>query len=106
MLTILTCPPHILTFKNDPQPHVPGSESLTQPQLLPLDMKELEVFRYRVQDAAKSVTTKAVHEARLKDLKMELLTSKRLAEHFEVSWRVARSRRPRRSPALRHHVCV
>ena len=74
------------------QPHVPGSESLTQPQLLPLDMKELEVFRYRVQDAAKSVTTKAVHEARLKDLKMELLTSKRLAEHFEVRERLSGSR--------------
>ena len=67
-----------------PRSGAPGAEQRVQPTLLPLDMGELEVFRYRVTDAAKSVTGKAVHEARLKDLKLELLTSKRLAEHFEV----------------------
>lgn len=46
------------------------------------DMKQIEGFRYRCQDAVRSVTGASVKEARLKDLKRELVASERLKTFF------------------------
>ncbi|KAF8347774.1 P-loop containing nucleoside triphosphate hydrolase protein [Amanita rubescens] len=47
------------------------------------DMKQVEGFRYRMQDALRSVTRSAIKEARIKELKNEILNSDKLKAHFE-----------------------
>lgn len=47
------------------------------------DNKQIEAFRYRMEDALRSVTKHAIREARVRELKHELLTSDRLKAHFE-----------------------
>ncbi|XP_008323390.1 putative ATP-dependent RNA helicase DDX56 [Cynoglossus semilaevis] len=46
-------------------------------------MEEIEGFRYRCRDAMRSVTKQAVKEARLKEIKQELLNSEKLKTYFE-----------------------
>ncbi|XP_065921026.1 probable ATP-dependent RNA helicase DDX56 isoform X2 [Dysidea avara] len=57
-------------------------------------MSEIEGFRYRAKDALSAVTKTAVRQARLKEIKTELLTSDRLKTHFEDN--------PRDLQILRH----
>ncbi|KAH3678987.1 hypothetical protein WICMUC_001301 [Wickerhamomyces mucosus] len=47
------------------------------------DMKQVEGFRYRSEDAFRSVTQVAIREARIKEIKSELLTNEKLKRHFE-----------------------
>ena len=47
------------------------------------DMAKLEGFRYRLADALRSVTNGAVREARLRELRQELIRSEKLKRHFE-----------------------
>ncbi|KAB5594799.1 ATP-dependent RNA helicase [Ceratobasidium theobromae] len=47
------------------------------------DMAQVEAFRYRMEDALRAVTRAAVREARIKELKAELLNSEKLKTHFE-----------------------
>lgn len=47
------------------------------------DMKQVEGFRYRAEDAFRSVTAVAVREARIKELKNELLNSDKLKRFFD-----------------------
>ncbi|KAJ7576894.1 P-loop containing nucleoside triphosphate hydrolase protein [Mycena floridula] len=47
------------------------------------DMKQVEAFRYRMEDALRSVTRSAIKEARIKELKTEILNSEKLKAHFE-----------------------
>ncbi|CDR43235.1 CYFA0S11e02124g1_1 [Cyberlindnera fabianii] len=47
------------------------------------DMKQVEGFRYRAEDGFRAVTAVAVREARVKELKQELLTNEKLKRHFE-----------------------
>ena len=47
------------------------------------DNKQLDNFRYRMDDSFRSITQTAVREARLKEIKMELMTSEKLKRHFE-----------------------
>ncbi|KAF5355336.1 hypothetical protein D9758_006059 [Tetrapyrgos nigripes] len=47
------------------------------------DMKQVEAFRYRMEDALRSVTRSAIKEARIKELKTEILNSDKLKAHFE-----------------------
>lgn len=47
------------------------------------NMKQVEAFRYRMEDALRSVTRIAIKEARIKELKSEILNSDRLKAHFE-----------------------
>ena len=54
-----------------------------QPTPLDFDLKELEGFRYRVEDVCRAVTRTAVRETRAAELKAELLNSERLSSHFE-----------------------
>lgn len=42
------------------------------------DMKQVEAFRYRMEDALRAVTRNAIKEARLKELKAEILNSDKL----------------------------
>jgi ATP-dependent RNA helicase DDX56/DBP9 len=47
------------------------------------DKKHLDPFRYRLADALRAVTRMAVREARVRELRIELLTSDKLKRHFE-----------------------
>ena len=42
------------------------------------DMKQVEAFRYRMEDALRAVTRTAIKEARIKELKTEILNSDKL----------------------------
>ncbi|KAM9456560.1 putative ATP-dependent RNA helicase DDX56 [Clarias gariepinus] len=57
-------------------------------------MEEIEGFRYRCRDAMRSVTKQAVKEARLKEIKQELLNSEKLKMYFDDN--------PRDLQLLRH----
>ncbi|KAF8786957.1 probable ATP-dependent RNA helicase DDX56 [Argiope bruennichi] len=57
-------------------------------------MEELEGFKYRARDAFRAVTKIAVREARLKEIKSELLNSRNLKPYFEDN--------PRDLQILRH----
>ncbi|GAB6023312.1 putative ATP-dependent RNA helicase ddx56 [Chamberlinius hualienensis] len=57
-------------------------------------MEEIEAFKYRAKDALRSVTTIAIREARLKEIKKELLESQKLKSYFEDN--------PRDLQVLRH----
>ncbi|KAJ3156781.1 ATP-dependent DNA/RNA helicase [Geranomyces michiganensis] len=48
-----------------------------------VDMKQVEGFRYRAEDALRAVTRTAVKEARMKELRIEILNSEKLKAHFE-----------------------
>ncbi|KAK7056296.1 ATP-dependent DNA/RNA helicase [Paramarasmius palmivorus] len=47
------------------------------------DMKQVEAFRYRMEDALRAVTRSAIKEARIKEMKVEILNSDKLKAHFE-----------------------
>lgn len=47
------------------------------------DMAQVDAFRYRMNDALRSVTRVAVHEARAREIKQELVKSDKLRKHFE-----------------------
>jgi ATP-dependent RNA helicase DDX56/DBP9 len=57
-------------------------------------MDEIEGFRYRARDVLRSITTVAIKEARLKEIKNELLNSDKLKSYFEEN--------PREAQMLRH----
>ncbi|KIV82147.1 hypothetical protein PV11_04275 [Exophiala sideris] len=47
------------------------------------DMTQVDAFRYRMNDALRAVTRPAVHEARAREIKQELIKSEKLRKHFE-----------------------
>ncbi|PWN49776.1 DEAD-domain-containing protein [Violaceomyces palustris] len=47
------------------------------------DAKQVEGFRYRMEDALRSVTRAGIREARIKEIKQEILNSEKLKAHFE-----------------------
>ena len=47
------------------------------------DSSSVEGFRYRVGDTLKSITKALIREARIKELKSEILTSSKLQSHFQ-----------------------
>lgn len=57
-------------------------------------MEEIEGFRYRAQDALRAVSKPAVKEARLKEIKSEILNSEKLKAYFDDN--------PRDLQVLRH----
>lgn len=50
---------------------------------LPMQMSDVERFRYRVDDVSSGLTKKAVNEYRARELQMEVLNSEKLQEYFE-----------------------
>ncbi|XP_054043678.1 probable ATP-dependent RNA helicase DDX56 isoform X1 [Rissa tridactyla] len=69
-----------------------NGESMLQPYKF--SMEEIEGLRYRCRDAMRSVTKQAVKEARLREIKDELLNSEKLKVYFEDN--------PRDLHVLRH----
>lgn len=57
-------------------------------------MDEIEGFRYRARDVLRSITSIAIKEARLKEIKNELLNSEKLKAYFNEN--------PREAQILRH----
>lgn len=57
-------------------------------------MNEIEGFRYRARDVLRSITSIAIKEARIKEIKNELLNSVKLKSYFEEN--------PREEQILRH----
>lgn len=47
------------------------------------DMKQVEAFRYRMDDALRAVTRTAIRAARTREIRQELLKSEKLRRHFE-----------------------
>ncbi|XKL69309.1 hypothetical protein PGB90_007078 [Kerria lacca] len=58
------------------------------------NLEEVDGFRYRARDAWRAVTRIAVREARLKEIKQEILNSKKLKRYFQEN--------PRDLQSLRH----
>ncbi|ORX68755.1 DEAD-domain-containing protein [Linderina pennispora] len=54
-------------------------------EILPykFDMAQVDGFRYRANDAMRSVTKTSIREARIKEIKQEILNSEKLKAHFE-----------------------
>jgi hypothetical protein len=48
------------------------------------DMAQVDAFKYRVNDALRAVTKSAIKEARLKEIKQEILNSEKLKVIFIV----------------------
>lgn len=59
------------------------STKQTQPCPLDFDLRDIEGFRYRVEDVSRAVTRMAVRETRAAELRAEILNSERLQSHFE-----------------------
>jgi ATP-dependent RNA helicase DDX56/DBP9 len=57
-------------------------------------MDEIEGFRYRARDVLRSITTVLIKEARIKEIKNELLNSEKLKSYFDEN--------PREEQILRH----
>jgi ATP-dependent RNA helicase DDX56/DBP9 len=68
---------------NDLPRDVPPPEFQPQPSPLDFNLKEIEGFRYRVEDVSRAVTRTAVREARAAELRAEILNSDRLQNHFD-----------------------
>lgn len=59
-----------------------GPQVQLQPTPLDFDLREIEGFRYRVEDVGRAVTKIAVKETRAAELRAEILNSERLQSHF------------------------
>lgn len=70
------------------------AEGNSQPSELPFDIREVYSFKYRVDNVKQTITRKAIKEARLAELKQEMINSERLRAHFEDN--------PRDLQVLRH----
>lgn len=54
-----------------------------QLQKLTFQMEQVEAFRYRVEDCVRGITNAMVLDARLKDVKREMMASEKLKEYFD-----------------------
>ncbi|KAJ3753429.1 ATP-dependent RNA helicase dbp9 [Lentinula raphanica] len=71
------------------------------------DMRQVEAFRYRMEDALRAVTRVAVREARVRELKEEVVNSVRLKAHFEdnpLDLEYLRHDRPLRPTRVQPHM--
>lgn len=73
-------------------------ESRKQPKALSINTKELDGFRYRVEDTLRSVTATAVKEFRTAELKREVVNSAALKDYF--------TRNPNDLKILRHDKSI
>merc|ERR1712146_146819 len=77
--------PHSQAGKNTLLTDAAGNntnDSMLQPSFLSFDLRELEGFRYRIDDMKKCVSKAAVRDARLAEIKQELVNSEALQSHF------------------------
>ncbi|KAF1988833.1 ATP-dependent RNA helicase DBP9 [Aulographum hederae CBS 113979] len=71
------------------------------------DMKKLDGFRYRMVDALRAVTSMAVKNARIRELRQELIKSEKLKRHFEENPEELQHLRhdgELRSARIQHHL--
>ena len=61
---------------------IPTEQVQLQPTPLDFDIREVEGFRYRVEDVSRAVTKTAVRETRAAELRAEIMNSERLQNHF------------------------
>jgi len=59
-----------------------SNNALPQPSPLNFDLKDIEGFRYRVEDVRRAVTKSLLRETKLGELKAEILNSDRLQSYF------------------------
>jgi ATP-dependent RNA helicase DDX56/DBP9 len=72
------------SVENAAQPSADGGvQEQSQPSPLDFDLREIEGFRYRVEDVSRAVTKTAIKETRAAELRAEILNSDRLQSHFE-----------------------
>ena len=57
---------------------------------LPLNLKDIECFRYRVEDVSRGVTKRAIAAMRARELQREALHSAKLKAHFQENPQVCR----------------
>ncbi|NWH56300.1 DDX56 helicase, partial [Geococcyx californianus] len=84
-----------------------GENGETMLQPYKFSMEEIEGLRYRCRDAMRSVTKQAVKEARLREIKEELLNSEKLKAYFEDNPRdlnVLRHDRPLHPAIVKPHL--
>ena len=77
--------PSVASLGNDENLHsstTTNEEYIRQPTPLDFDLKEIEGFRYRVEDVSRAVTKAAVRETKAAELRAEILNSERLQSHF------------------------
>ncbi|CAI2169718.1 2217_t:CDS:10 [Funneliformis geosporum] len=91
-----------LTTKRDEEIYarVEKKQSLANSTIKPysFDMNQVEGFRYRIEDALRAVTRISIREARVKDVKSEILNSEKLKAHFEDN--------PNDLTILRHDITI
>ncbi|CAG8469565.1 11767_t:CDS:10 [Funneliformis caledonium] len=91
-----------LTTKRDEEIYarVEKKQSLANSTIKPysFDMNQVEGFRYRIEDALRAVTRVSIKEARVKDVKSEILNSEKLKAHFEDN--------PNDLTILRHDITI
>lgn len=76
----------VLASLGSSQPEDGGDlEQFLQPAPLMFNMKELDAFRYRVEDTLRSVTASSVTELRSAELKREILNSAQLKSFFAAN---------------------
>ncbi|KXS21256.1 P-loop containing nucleoside triphosphate hydrolase protein [Gonapodya prolifera JEL478] len=76
-------------------------------EVLKVDQGVLEGFRYRVGDALRAVTKVAVREARVKEVRREMVESEKLKAHFSSNpddLKALRSDRPLHPARVHHHL--
>ena len=90
----------VLKLIQEEQPRLPGKGSGTQngeegvlqgkdeelqhqPAFFDFKIADLEGFRYRMDDVKRAVTKVAVRDARVRELKQEMINSERLKDHFK-----------------------
>lgn len=83
-----------LSWLSEVEEALTGDETESALKPYEFKMEQIEGFRYRCRDAMRSVTKQAVKEARLKEIKQELLNSEKLKTYFEDN--------PRDLQLLRH----
>lgn len=70
-------------------------------------MEEVEAFRYRAKDAWRAITRSAVHEARIREIKMEIFNSEKLKGFFSENTRdlqVLRHDKPLKTIKVQPHL--
>lgn len=67
----------------DIQDFNPSIDGISQPHLLVFDINEINRFRYRVEDILNNITRNMIKEARINELKQEILNSEKLENHFD-----------------------
>ncbi|XP_042327492.1 probable ATP-dependent RNA helicase DDX56 [Sceloporus undulatus] len=84
-----------------------GDSTETPLQPYQFRMDEVEGLRYRCQDAMRSVTKQAIKEARLREIKEELLNSEKLKTYFEDNprdWDLLRHDKPLHPAVVKAHL--